>query len=102
MFSWFHATVGKPGFRGISTFLVFFQGGFYLLNLIDNYVGGFPLLFSGMFEIIAIIYIYGKFLCCKTFYICGIKFSRFNKNDILAYFNFGGHDIPWLQMVKKI
>ena len=23
MFSWFHATVGKPGFPGISTFLVF-------------------------------------------------------------------------------
>ena len=24
MFSWFHATVGKPGFCGISTFLVAF------------------------------------------------------------------------------
>lgn len=54
------------GFRGCGCLLGFLlglpmttQGGFYLLNLIDNYVGGFPLLFSGMFEIIAIIYIYG-------------------------------------------
>ena len=39
---------------------------------------------------------------CKTLNICGIKFCRFNKNNILAYFNFGGHDIPWLQIVKKI
>ena len=41
----------------------FFQGGYYLFNIIDNYVGGFPLLFSGIFEIIAIIYIYGKNIC---------------------------------------
>ena len=38
---------------------------------------------------------------CKTLNICGIKFSRFNENNILEYFNFGGHDIPWLQIVKK-
>ena len=25
---------------------------------------------------------------CKTLYLCGIKFSRFNGNDILAHFNF--------------
>ncbi|KAL4218936.1 hypothetical protein ACF0H5_021523 [Mactra antiquata] len=37
------------------------KGGFYLLNLIDNYVGGFPLLFAGIFEIVAIIYLYGVF-----------------------------------------
>ena len=29
---------------------------------------------------------------CKTLNICGIKISRFNKNEILAYFNFGGYD----------
>ena len=34
--------------------------------------------------------------------ICDIKFSRFSENDILVYFNFSGHDIPWLQMVNKI
>ena len=44
----------------------------------------------------------GRLAYCKTLNVCGIKFSRFNENDILAYFNFGGHDIPWLQMVKKI
>ena len=33
--------------------------------------------------------------------ICGIKFSRFTENDILAHFNFGVHDIPWLQIEKK-
>ena len=38
----------------------------------------------------------------KTLNICGIKISRFNENDILAHFNFGNHDIPWLQIVKKI
>lgn len=35
------------------------EGGFYLLNLIDNYVGGFPLLFAGIFEIVAVIFVYG-------------------------------------------
>ena len=42
------------------------------------------------------------FKYCETLHICGIKFSRFSENDILVYFNFGGHDIPWLQIVKKI
>lgn len=32
------------------------------MNLIDNYVGGFPLLFAGIFEIIAIIYVYGELI----------------------------------------
>ena len=31
---------------------------------------------------------------CKTLYICGIKFLRCNENDIWAYMNFDGHDIP--------
>ena len=42
------------------------------------------------------------YMYCKTFNIWGIKFSQFNENDIMAYFNFGDDDIPWLQMVKKI
>ena len=39
---------------------------------------------------------------CNTLNIYGIKFSRFNENDILTYFNFGGQDVLWLQIVKKI
>ena len=38
----------------------------------------------------------------KTLNISGIKFSRFNENDKLTYYNVGGHDIPWIQIVKKI
>ena len=34
--------------------------------------------------------------------LCGIKFSQFNENDILVHFNFGIHDIPWLQIAEKI
>ena len=34
--------------------------------------------------------------------ICGIKCSRFNENDLLVHFNFGVHEIPWFQIVKKI
>ncbi|XP_052814303.1 sodium- and chloride-dependent glycine transporter 1-like [Mya arenaria] len=33
--------------------------GFHLLDLVDNATGGFPLLFVGFFEIVAVIYIYG-------------------------------------------
>ena len=40
-------------------------------------------------------------LYCKTLNIHGVKFSRFNENDILAHFNFGVHDIVWLKIVKK-
>ncbi|XP_052788428.1 sodium- and chloride-dependent glycine transporter 2-like [Mya arenaria] len=54
------------GFRAAGCFLFFVlglpmttQGGYYLFNLIDNYVGGFPLLFAGIFEIIVLIFIYG-------------------------------------------
>ena len=39
---------------------------------------------------------------CKTLNICGIRFSRFTENDILAHFNFGIHDISWIQIVKKV
>lgn len=41
--------------------LAFFsQGGIYLLNLVDFSVGGFPLLVIGMFELVAISWIYGE------------------------------------------
>ena len=44
------------------------------------------------------------FTYCKTLNICGIIFLQFIENDILAYFNFVIHDIPWLKMpvVKKL
>nr|WLN44357.1 ORPHAN2 [Sinonovacula rivularis] len=54
------------GFRAVGCFTFFLlglpmttQGGYYLLHLIDSYVGGFPLLFAGLFELIAIIFLYG-------------------------------------------
>ena len=38
------------------------------------------------------------FAYCKTFNICGIKFSRFTENDIgRFFFNFGGHNMLWLR-----
>lgn len=41
--------------------LAFFsQGGIYLLNLVDFSVGGFPLLVIGLFELMAISWIYGE------------------------------------------
>ena len=39
---------------------------------------------------------------CKTLNICGIKVLQFTKNKILARLNFAIHNIPWLQIVKKI
>ena len=38
---------------------------------------------------------------CKTLIICDSKFSQFSESNMLAHFNFGVHDIPWLQKVKK-
>jgi len=35
------------------------RGGFYILNIMDNFVGGINLLLLGFFEIITIMYIYG-------------------------------------------
>jgi hypothetical protein len=53
-------------FRGV-TILIFYlislpmvtNGGFYLFNLVDNFIGGFPLLFIGFFETTVLMYIYG-------------------------------------------
>jgi len=35
------------------------EGGFYLFNLVDVFIGGFPLLFVGLFESVLISYVYG-------------------------------------------
>ncbi|KAK3082621.1 hypothetical protein FSP39_000641, partial [Pinctada imbricata] len=35
------------------------RGGVYMLNVVDHFVGGFPLLFVGLFELVSINYIYG-------------------------------------------
>ncbi|XP_060608384.1 sodium- and chloride-dependent glycine transporter 1-like isoform X2 [Ruditapes philippinarum] len=56
--------------------------GFHLLDLVDNATGGFPLLFVGFFEVIAIAYIYG--------------FVRFRK-DILMMLG----DTPLLRSISK-
>lgn len=37
------------------------RGGSYLLDVVDTFVGGFPLLIIGFFECVVIIYIYGFF-----------------------------------------
>lgn len=37
------------------------RGGDYMLTLVDNAVGGFPLLFVGFFELILLCYVYGFF-----------------------------------------
>merc|ERR1712004_241113 len=35
------------------------NGGFYLFNIIDSYAGGFPRLFTGLFEMSGVLWIYG-------------------------------------------
>ncbi|XP_046351914.1 sodium- and chloride-dependent glycine transporter 1-like [Haliotis rufescens] len=35
------------------------QGGSYILNLMDTFVGGFPLLIIGLVELVAVIFVYG-------------------------------------------
>ncbi len=36
------------------------QGGFYLFNLTDAFLSGYPLLFVGMFELIALQWVYSE------------------------------------------
>jgi len=43
------------------TFVCHFQGGMWLLNLVDYSVSGFPLLFVGLFECVALNWIYRKY-----------------------------------------
>ena len=38
----------------------------------------------------------------KNFRVCGVEILWFIEDDILMHFNFGIHDMPWLQRVKKI
>ena len=38
----------------------YFQGGFYLFNIVDNAAGGYPLLIIGLFEILSVSWVYGK------------------------------------------
>lgn len=33
----------------------------YILNMVDTSVGGFPLLFAGVFECVAVNFVYGKY-----------------------------------------
>ncbi|KAL5005592.1 hypothetical protein ScPMuIL_016750 [Solemya velum] len=65
------------------------QGGHYLFNLVDNSLGGFPVLIIGLFECIVIFYIYG----IGRFYedinmMIGGGFSE-KLNNILKYVYFG-------------
>lgn len=56
-----------------------FQGGIYVLELLDSSVSGFPLLFVGLFECIALCYIYGKYLKCviKTNFVSQILVFKY-------------------------
>ena len=40
--------------------VILFQGGSYLLDIVDGYVVGFPTLFVGFFELIVVAWIYGE------------------------------------------
>ena len=55
------------------------QGGFYVVNMVDTYVGGFPLLFVGLFECLVLQYVYGKL---HRIYIC----KQFNQIKPIAVF----------------
>lgn len=41
-------------------FLTLFQGGSYILDVVDGYVVGFPTLFVGLFELVCIAWVYGE------------------------------------------
>jgi len=60
------------------------QGGFYLFNIVDSSVGGFPLLVIGVFEIISVVYIYGKLsnasFCTDTTRLCDLTVCNFHLN----------------------
>lgn len=51
--------------------MILFQGGSYLLDIVDGYVVGFPTLFIGLFELIVVAWLYGEFIyCLPTLYRC--------------------------------
>ncbi|XP_052813847.1 sodium- and chloride-dependent glycine transporter 1-like isoform X2 [Mya arenaria] len=66
-FPWLMRGRGRTvAFRGCFCLLGFLLGlpmvteaGFHLLDIVDNSTGGFPLLFVGFFETVAIIFVYG-------------------------------------------
>lgn len=68
-----------------------FQGGIYVLELLDSSVSGFPLLFVGLFECIALCYVYGKYLKC-------IIITNF-VIQILVCFSIFAHDFPETNIV---
>lgn len=37
-----------------------YQGGFYVLSLIDEYIAGYPLLIVGILQVIVVPWVYGK------------------------------------------
>lgn len=54
------------------------------MNLVDFSVGGFPLLIVGLFELVAISWIYGEwFIMMELFYL---KVYSFRKLYILFFF----------------
>lgn len=55
------------------------------MNLVDFSVGGFPLLIVGLFELVAISWIYGEWdIMMELFYL---KVYSFRKLYILFFFN---------------
>ena len=38
----------------------------------------------------------------ENFVVCFSVVKELNENDILAYFDFGVNDLPWLLIVKQI
>ena len=51
------------------------NGGIYLLNLVDYSVSGFPLLFVGILEAVAISWIYGEYsgFLLLAFFVFGVN-----------------------------
>ena len=51
-------------FCGLGLFMTT-KGGFFILNLIDNYIAGYPLLIVGFTEVVLVAWIYGADQFCK-------------------------------------
>ncbi|KAL5006050.1 hypothetical protein ScPMuIL_017208 [Solemya velum] len=79
------------GFRLVVCVVGFFlglpmttNGGMYILHLMNTYVGGFPLLFVGFVEIVAIVFIYGFMRFTKDIQM--MMGSSIIVNAVLIYF----------------
>ena len=68
------------------------EGGFYLFNLIDVMIGGFPLLFVGFFELLAISYIYGSELLSVECFLTHVH-EHVKERVFLSGFNRFSEDI---------